>query len=52
MEGTIVNSSVAASIQNTKEENNNVVSNYKSKSDSMEFLSGVYFLIKKVFLLG
>ncbi|WP_157366642.1 hypothetical protein [Aquimarina agarilytica] len=52
MEGTIINHSVTASIQNTKEESNNVVKSYKAKSDSKEFLSGVFYLFKKVFLLG
>lgn len=52
MEGTIVSHTVTAAIQNTRQDNSKVISSPKVKSDSMEFLSGMLFLIKKVFLLG
>jgi len=50
MEATLTNKSITANTQTAKK-SIETTETYK-KSDSKEFLSGVFYIIKKVFLLG
>lgn len=50
MEATIQNNAITASMQNS--EVVNAKNTTKRKSDSLEFLSGCFYIFKKVFLLG
>ena len=51
MDATLTNNDIASS--NTKSINDtNETRVIKKKSDSLEFLSGVFYIFKKVFLLG
>ena len=51
MEATITNNNIAATFQNSQAETA-VEPTYKTRKDSIEFLSGVFYIFKKVFLLG
>ena len=48
MEASLTNKNIAAEISAVSETNEKQV--IKKKSDSLEFLSGVFYIFKKVFL--
>ena len=50
MEATLTNNNIASNVQSIDTPNETQV--IKKKSDSLEFLSGVFYIFKKVFLLG